>query len=764
MRSIAGGACMRWVLLALLVAACRGSDAGSGAGGGASASASAAPRPVGDPRAPLPAPLAAPEGDQESAAWTLAHRVRGGGDDAVPALLTALRLSGIGVRAADGALVVDRDRPYQGFVIEAWEVRPLAALARENRLVLVTLGDMADVVRAAVPALKDAPVERMILDGLRAHAYDDRSGLDFWTQFIVAIGRQLPNAKEPDLLAARDPKAVVLDGLQASLILRRLGTDLLVLTEGPAPRRAALAAPRPAALLADRPLPAPLRWFAPTPLHAAMAGGRECTLSETTQKILDLTAIGTGALIGGATVGELGFPGLVGYLKGHLPDEAVEKLERTDLKMKGLAVLLAYAQFVQTYMALETTIDLDAPPLRRTKARTPQSGERKNLVATLRMNVGDKQMVNCFRIMLNSVGLDFSLPNDGPAKGAKVAWTGIEGFSEATLYHGGPEAIVQFADDPANRIQDGAAWRFTSANAVINQTADENGIARIAVEGRGQRERVPASARPVRKYATVGLDVALKGADLFGDLKDATGTALAGGVGLLTMPLELLYRMKWYTAATLTFPVQDWGEGGGWSGKVTVTVRSHQDHRLPIVNAHERATRFTQVDLDFTDGVGSWRARETRTLEQSGECALGPRNTSSALSGSGPAWLQVGGEEPSEDRMPRSDGGAVVANLSLAYSREGSALGLSGLELSGMEAGTALECEFTPQGEMRSVRKPYTSDARVTYYPLGSAYGAIPDPREQLAMQGTLTSPFDDAETKEKGTVTVSWNLWRQER
>src|SRR5204863_6777512 len=159
-------------------------------------------------------------------------------------------------------------------------------------------------------------------------------------------------------------------------------------------------------------------------------------------------------------------------------------------------------------------------------------GERKQLTAVVRMNIGNAQMLNCFRIMLNAVGQDFSLPNDGPVKGAHVLWYGVEGFDQAAAaLHGGSEAIVQFVAPVASRIQ-GGGDASSGLNAVTNAVTGEDGKVKIGVEGRGQLKNVSKDATAVTKSAKVRLQVALKGSDLLGDLQEATGTA-AGGIAAL---------------------------------------------------------------------------------------------------------------------------------------------------------------------------------------------------------------------------------------
>ena len=750
-RSVRGIATI--VVVALAGAAC-GGDAGSSSGGASGRSDGHSPPPIGDPRAALPAPAPTPDGSSAATAVTLAQQVRGGGEGGAAALLAALRLSGIGVRGPNEEMAVDPVRPAQGTMIEAWEIRPLVALAREERPVLIPLGELALLIHSTLPELADAPIEQYFMDGVRGHTTDLESPLAFWANFVNALGGSHPALGEPDLVTAGDPRAVVVNGLQASLLLRRLGTDLLVRAHPSDAHSAFLA---------------PLRWLSPEPLYAAEAP-RPCTLTPAEQTIMDLTAFGTGAIIGGVKSGDLGFPGLMEYLgkKGVPGVEAIGKFTSV------AGIVLSYAQFLQTYSALEADLAIDQGPLPRTKELRPKTGEQRKLVASIHFTTGDGQAINCFRIMLNSAGLDFTVAQNGPVKGAKVAWTGISGFNQAAaVLHGGPEAIVQFVDDPANRIQSGDNWTFSGGNAVVNQTADDNGTVHIAVEGRGQSKPVPDGAGRVVKEATVGIQVAVKGADLFGDAKDAASTAMAGTAGLTTMPLEILYRMKWATAGTLTFPVLDWGKGKGWSGWVDVTIRGsgHLDNMVATIPLASTRSRYTSVRFDFTNGRGTWTGRETNLLAQSGPllvaCTMQARKTRSVASGSGLALLEVGDEGPDFATLPAEYGqdGDRSSRVDLSYSTEGqSALGVGVVELTGKEMGTFIACGAGASGLIQVIM-PYDEEVKITHIPLGSAYGKLPDPSRQTTLRGSLTSPFEEEEYPTeptiKGTITMRWDLKR---
>jgi hypothetical protein len=231
-------------------------------------------------------------------------------------------------------------------------------------------------------------------------------------------------------------------------------------------------------------------------------------------------------------------------------------------------IVAAYVQLILSHLAFDIQFEMDGPPplIRTTAAGRSHSGETKTLIATVKMDVGKVQWINCFRIVLNAMGLDFKVDNNGPVKGASVSWEGISGFSDAAIYRGGPEQLVRFVNDPGSRIQTGGA--ITPHNTITDQLTDKDGKARVNVEGVGQRENLGSQPRPVMKQATAGAMVALKPADMYRDLKDAGATAL-GGFG--TMPAELLYRTHWSFGGWYTFPVQDWKVGNGWSGTVTYT-------------------------------------------------------------------------------------------------------------------------------------------------------------------------------------------------
>ena len=511
---------------------------------------------LGAPDDPLPPALPLPAIDDaiqsSEAADALARQVLSGTPKSLPALTTALQASGIAVVGTGDTLAAKPADPWQGMVMKPWEVRTALVMVLPERTVTFALTDVAAALMTLVPELKDAAVEQLIVQDLRVLAASEVPTRRFFARFVDALGRNAESHTPYSLLDAADPRTIRVDGLQASLIVRRLATDVRMYTRETNEKKKTVSFVETLG-----------NWIVPA-LHAQ--GSPPCTLDERSRTIMDMVALGSQLGFGGVQVGEMGMRGVI----DHLESNGFPGSRNLGTISAVVSALLAYAQFMATYAALEADVTMDAPPLERTKEQAPRSGTRRQLTATIRMNIGNAQILNCFRIMLNAVGQDFSLPNDGPVKGARVLWFGVEGFDETTqALHGGSEAIVQFVAPEESRIQGGGS---ASTSPVTHAVTGDDGKVQIGVEGRGQRQRISDDATEVRKSAKVRLQVALKGADLFGDLQEAAGGAAGGVGGLPAVPLGILTRMQWASVGHYRFPVTDWRDGPAeWTGTVTFT-------------------------------------------------------------------------------------------------------------------------------------------------------------------------------------------------
>ena len=173
----------------------------------------------------LPAPLPQPTGTPEQAAAELAKRVMAEDEQSTAALLTAVQMSGFSVRADDGSLAYESVKPGQGIMIDAWEVAALAKLFGDGMQIKLT--DLSNAFASPCPSLKNAPVAKLFVDGLRGAAQGNQPAMRFWADFIAELGRQ--SRQHYDLLAPYvDTGKVDLDAIQVSLILRRLAADLMI--------------------------------------------------------------------------------------------------------------------------------------------------------------------------------------------------------------------------------------------------------------------------------------------------------------------------------------------------------------------------------------------------------------------------------------------------------------------------------------------------------------------------------------------------------
>ena len=513
----------------------------------------------------LPEPSRKPQGKPDEVAASLAKAITSGDDQSLPALLTAILTAGFGIRDSDGG-VTQTVQPGQGLVFDAWEIAAMAKMFGERRI--VKLSYLCDGIRA-IPELKQAPLEKIIINGIRKQSSSDQPELRFWARFIVELGKR--SAEPYDLLKAADEKRVRIDAIQNALILRRLMGDLHTVGQR--------------AKQANKKSDQSNREIKVAYAHAPQQ--QPCRQSEIESIVNDLDA----------TLSTWGFGELMSWINEKIGGTAGELFEKYGKFINVANIILAYAKFIATYAALETEITIENPPLVRIKTRG--SGYQRTLTAKVTMNIGKWQQVNCFRWLLNyGTGLDFSLMNDGPMEGVVVNWHITEG-GFADYYHSGDRdaQLVQFKGT-GPRIQDAGTSAGIGSTAVGNLTStktDAQGNAKIILEGANRQKDIPPPHNEVMKKAVVMTTVKLKGGEIKGDAVDLLGHLLGGA---LTIPAELLYRTDWASTATLEVPVKDWEtcNSNGWEGTITYTKKFENT----IVNDNEKGHDETVQKENYT--------------------------------------------------------------------------------------------------------------------------------------------------------------------
>jgi hypothetical protein len=491
----------------------------------------------------LPEPLRLPQGNVDQQAAVLAKAVAAGDDSSTAALYAAVLASGYGVRDADGS-VMQTTENGQGLIFESHEIAATAKLYGEDYGVM--LSHLSESFTRSVPELKDVPLATALLDGIRNGAKSNHPAVRFWARFIVELGKK--SAVPYDLLKQVDPTTTRLDAVQVALILRRLSGDMAVVSKRTAGR-------------VNQPV---------DDSHSHHARPQSpCGATDMEDLVNDFSALSKTTLFGI----------IMERLGGAAANYA---------KAAGIAnAVLTVFKFLVSYASVEVEITMDGDELVRTK--TTQHGEKRTLKATLRMDTGKWQMINCLRPELNKVGLDVDIPQEGPLAGVKVDWVLVLGGDT----RGGMAALEDFWDIITLQDPTGDGIVFLDAAGTSSpgkQYTNSEGVSEIDVVG--MKQKTDLSKRKLfEKYKAAGVrvDIQLKTMKItdqtgaLSNITDIAGNALSfltkdvvgGVVGTTT---ETLYRSNWYGAKSFYFPVKDWEPcTGQWQGTITYRVTSKRE-------------------------------------------------------------------------------------------------------------------------------------------------------------------------------------------
>jgi hypothetical protein len=496
----------------------------------------------------LPAPLPMPSGTPDLAAAILAEKVAAGGEESLPALVTALQASGFTIRSPRGNVQLRPTGIDQGLSIGTWEVQALARLVAQGPV--VSLSGVNKQLTGALRALRGAPLGALIQDALRAHFNSSSSKLRFWARFVVELGRE---ATEPRDLLAVTPD-VPLDAVQLALIMRRLAGDILA-TATAVPMRERSA--------------------------DALAPASPCRFEGSAGTVMDAAAAAS----------TIAFEKVLEYLDKHGVNNAGKWKKRNSWANLALSYTKLYLMF--SALRADFKMNKGGPPLRRTKETGKlNGGEDRELTVAFRFDIRKVDWLKCFRIMFNGMGIDVDLPADGAVKGARTQWSLVKGgFSMAT----GP-GIVQFKSDKPFKDP-------------TRQPTDEHGVSRIVIQGAPQPQPVPAgAAQNVEKVAEVRVGIVVKPPNLFQDAVDLGGTAAGGFGGLLTLPVDILERTDWIPRF-YEFTVLDWG--GTWAGSITIdTPRQTLTETAPGPGFVATLTNTVEHHLQIEIGGGKAYANQ----------------------------------------------------------------------------------------------------------------------------------------------------------
>jgi hypothetical protein len=523
----------------------------------------------------------------------LAGQVLKGGQNVVPDLVRAMQLAGITVCGLDGHIVAEPLEPRQNIVFADAEMALMASMLAKR--MTVPIEGLSDGLSSAITGLAKAPLPALLIEGISTKAGVDIPTVRFWARFIVELGRQ---SSDPyDLLGKVDAAKVRLNTVQMALILQRLAADMAVMEvrarkHGPFPSPAARVLPTPG--------DAPQFLFAGTdqgnPLSPALdtSGGPRLGFLDTQDQPrlpacewsidrwyapnnADEVALGIG----------IGFDKILSIL-----EESEKWAENVGSRLAAANILLAYVKVIWIMATMDVTMEMDGTgPLIRTQNRNP--GERRQLTATVRMNTGNAQFVNCLRTALNMVGLDVDLPVNGPLKGAGVGWDGAKGFKPSVRTGDTwevSEPIVEL-ENPGPRVQDqNKKVNKSDTTTLQRMRTDDFGKSSIGVHGAPQKKLLDPLQNgktplvPVAKEFSVGVNIQVEPPTIRSTVVDAlafrgsfgegvTGVLTPNPVALLGLPPDLFLKSHWMLSPDFTFPLTDWEPcAEGWVGTIEVTT------------------------------------------------------------------------------------------------------------------------------------------------------------------------------------------------
>ena len=522
---------LAYALLAVSVTLAAGCSSGGSAPSSSGSAGASQPLPApgaGPDSSLLPPAAPVPAGDVDHAGAVLAAQAAAGGTPGLAALRTALAQSGFALTDVGGKVAVPAAAPAMGLDIPVGQV--LALNGQNGTGHGETLSQIAATLAVPVAAhISQATMISTLQSGVTAAAGPGSTAprpVRFLAAFITSLGPY----------DAADSLTTLQTWLTYLGLASAFWQQAAVTAKGAHGASAVSAT-----------------------LMAYRDGGTGCTIDDTTGKILDVAAAGLGFLAGGMNV--TGFGGLMGELgkAGEETRGAGDVYDAGDYAAWA-NIALSLAHIIAEATAFNGELQMDGgEPLIRTK-ETHGYDERRTLTLTARFNIGKGQYANCFRTAINTAGLDFSVPNDGPISKAQVSWT--------------------MDDDPAGVLNNPTEFYLLSGSAGggVITTTDEDGKTQVGLEGLPQRHKIPDSVQPFIRHVRVTAGITVRANNMFNDLADAVSTALGGPAAPASLISNMIDHTGSFTVSKV-FQVKDWPkdfkidaafqDSGGYSGAVT---------------------------------------------------------------------------------------------------------------------------------------------------------------------------------------------------
>lgn len=466
----------------------------------------------------------------------------------------ALTASGVMIR---GPL----DQPVDGLQPDIEEIRLLATGGRQTDF---DLDDYGRLIAAALPGMSAArAVEALKADLSAMAASPDRDAASY-AALIAESGSTSSGAVQTAFPDNRITAA------QLALILYRLGVELQTSISGPLERRGELIRAQPTLARTIQRNASSINQ--PEMLSAAAVNESQSSLvhlmADTQTPSLPGCQWPNGAALWVRTVVGIYLPLPSRFFFSEL--QRAYSIVALQPALQAANILFAYAKVFAVYSSAETSIKMVDAPLIRNQDR--RRGQRRELVATVVLHLGNWQFLGCFREALLAAGLKLDFPADGPIEGAKVTWSLASGSQSvtwgktdngrATAQVATPLVELEAVVDDTQRLQTG---RMATVQNLLSATTNSAGQARMGVWGAPRSQPVPSTAARIKKEFTVRVEIAPMPISLSKFISKATISASGGLPGIfrspITLPADLALSTRWLPGIA-TLPVIDWGSVG----------------------------------------------------------------------------------------------------------------------------------------------------------------------------------------------------------
>ncbi len=296
--------------------------------------------------------------------------------------------------------------------------------------------------------------------------------------------------------------------------------------------------------------------------------------------------IGSGTQLPGMTSATKGLiEALSGLNPGLIsPDAAVRfgKVAKVANLVTGvLSLILAVS-------TVEVDVVQNPDPLERTR-RSTQAGKTTELTWAVRIDVGDlpdgnQRLICAASFVLNTLGVGFTIPANGPLPGVDLTFEGRLGFGE--------------------RLNTAQAFVTLDMNE-LKKTSDSKGMVHTTVTGKAQKRDVPESAKPILREFSIGVTAQVEPENL-NSLLNVFFDGLSFGVspdgyGIAAGAVDIARTLHWDMGERV-FRMTDWQ--AGWK----IDQYEFDNHFFGIVCDLEKP-----FAVDFASPAGGWAGTFTVT-------------------------------------------------------------------------------------------------------------------------------------------------------